>query len=130
VLTALQAGADGYIWKNDATEGLGSAIERVSEGNFVVTASVARLVFGKISSLLGERPAEVLPEGKRYRKLTGRVEQVMKLFCIENLSVQEIAETLDIAGSTVRGYIKVGYQIVGASNRREAFQKLVARADE
>jgi DNA-binding NarL/FixJ family response regulator len=130
VLTALQAGADGYIWKNDATEGLGSAIERVSEGNFVVTASVARLVFGKISSLLGERPAEVLPEGKRYRKLTRRIEQAMKLYCIDNLSALEIAETLDIAENTVRGYLKKGYQVIGVSSRREAFQKLIARADE
>jgi DNA-binding NarL/FixJ family response regulator len=130
VLATLQAGADGYIWKNDAAEGLGSAIERVSEGNFVVTASVARLVFGKISSLLGERPAEVLPEGKRYRKLTRRIEQAMKLYCIDNLSALEIAETLDIAENTVRGYLKKGYQVIGVSSRREAFQKLIARADE
>ena len=130
ILAAMQAGADGYIWKNDAAEGLGSAIERVSEGNFVVTTSVAQVVFGKISSLLGERPAEVLPEGKRHRDLTRRVEQAMRLYCIDNLSVPEIAEILEIAENTVRGYIKIGYEIVGASSRREAFQRLIARADE
>jgi len=130
ILEAMQAGADGYIWKNDAAEGLGSAIERVREGSFVVTESVARLIFGKISGLLGERPAEILPEGKRYFDLTKRVEQVMKLFCIDGMSAQEISELLQISENTVRGYIKTGYEIVGATSRREAFQKLVARSDE
>lgn len=130
ILETMQAGADGYIWKNDAAEGLGSAIERVKEGSFVVTESVARLIFGKISGLLGQRPAEILPEGKRYLDLTKRVEQVMKLFCIDGMSAFEIAEALYISENTVRGYIKTGYEIVGATSRREAFQKLVARADE
>jgi DNA-binding NarL/FixJ family response regulator len=130
IVEAMQAGADGYIWKNDAAEGLGSAIERVREGNFVVTESVARFIFGKISGLLGPRPTEILPETKRYLDLTKRVEQVMRLFCIDGMSASEIAEALHISENTVRGYIKAGYEIVGATSRREAFRKLVARADE
>lgn len=130
ILEAMKAGADGYIWKNDAAEGLGSAIERVQAGNFVVTESIARLIFGKVADLLGNRPAEILPEGKRYLDLTNRVEQVMKLFCIDGMSAAEIAEALHISENTVRGHIKTGYEIVGATGRREAFQKLIARADE
>lgn len=130
ILEAMRAGADGYIWKNDAAEGLGSAIERVKEGNFVVTESVARLIFGKISGLLGDRPAEILPEGKHYLDLTRRVEQVMRLFCIDGMSAAEIAEALHISENTVRGHIKTGYEILGATGRREAFQRLIARADE
>ncbi|NEP84236.1 MAG: response regulator transcription factor, partial [Okeania sp. SIO3B3] len=80
ILEAMRAGADGYLWKNDAAEGLGSAIERVQEGSFVVTESIARLVFGRVSNLLGDRNAEILPEGKRYLDLTKRVEQLHDLF--------------------------------------------------
>jgi len=130
ILRAMQAGADGYIWKNDAAEGLGSAIERVTAGNFVVTESVARLIFGKISGLLGNRPAEILPEGKKYVDLTNRVEQVMRLFCIDGMSASEISEALHISENTVRSHIKTGYEIVGATSRHQAFQKLIARADE
>ncbi len=130
ILAAMRAGADGYIWKNDAAEGLGSAVVRVHEGRFVVTESVARLIFGKVSGLLGERPAEILPKGKSYQNLTRRVEQVMRLFCIDGMSASEIADALHISENTVRGHIKVGYEIVGATSRREAFQKLIARADE
>ncbi len=130
ILQALQAGADGYVWKNDAAEGLASAIERVQEGNFVVTESVARLIFGKVSGLLGNRPAEILPEGKRYADLTERVEQVMRLFCINGMTAAEIAKALHISENTVRGHIKTGYEIIGANSRHEAFQKLIARADE
>jgi len=109
---------------------LGSAIERVKEGNFVITESIARLIYGKITGLIGERAAEILPESKRYFDLTKRVEQVMKLFCIDGMTAGEIADTFHISEYTVRGYIKTGYEIVGATSRREAFQKLVARADE
>ncbi|GAB4422899.1 MAG: response regulator transcription factor [Anaerolineae bacterium] len=130
VIETMKAGADGYIWKNDAAEGLGSAIERVKEGNFVITESIARLIYGKITGLIGERAAEILPESKRYFDLTKRVEQVMKLFCIDGMTAGEIADTFHISEYTVRGYIKTGYEIVGATSRREAFQKLVARADE
>lgn len=130
ILKAMQAGADGYIWKNDAAEGLGSAIERVQRGNFVVTETVARLIFGKVSDYLGERSAEILPDGKRYVDLTRRVEQVMRLFCIDGMSATEIAEALHISENTVRSHIKTGYEVVGATSRREAFQKLVARSDE
>lgn len=130
ILEAMQIGADGYIWKNDAAEGLGSAIERVQQGSFVVTESIARLLFGKISDLLGNRQAEILPEGKRHVELTRRVEQVMRLFCIDGMTASEIAEVLHISENTVRGHIKTGYEVMGATSRREAFQKLVARADE
>jgi len=130
ILQAMQAGANGYIWKNDAAEGLGSAIERVQDGNFVVTESIARLIFGKVSGLLGDRPAEILPQGKKYSDLTRRVEQVMRLFCIDGMSASEIADALHISENTVRGHIKTGYEIVGATSRHQAFQKLIARTDE
>jgi DNA-binding NarL/FixJ family response regulator len=130
ILEAMQAGADGYIWKNDAAEGLGSAIERVKDGSFVITESIARLIYGKFSGLIDERPAEILPEGKHYFDLTKRVGQVMRLYCFENMSALEIAETLHLSENTVRGYIKAGYEVVGANSRREAFKKLIARADE
>jgi len=130
ILAAMQAGADGYVWKNDAAEGLGSAIERVRQGNFVVTETIARLIFGKVSDFLGGRNAEILPESKRYFDLTRRVEQVMRLFCIDGMSATEIAEALHISENTVRSHIKTGYEVVGATSRREAFRKLIARADE
>jgi two-component system nitrate/nitrite response regulator NarL len=130
ILAAMRAGADGYLWKNDAAEGIGSAIVRVHEGRFVVTESVARLIFDKISDLLGERPAEILPESKRYQNLTRRVEQAMRLFCIDGLSASEIADALHISENTVRVHIIIGYEIIGATNRHEAFRKLIARADE
>ena len=94
------------------------------------TESIARLIFGKVSGLLGDRPAEILPQGKKYSDLTRRVEQVMRLFCIDGMSASEIADALHISENTVRGHIKTGYGIVGATSRHQAFQKLIARIDE
>lgn len=130
ILQAIRAGADGYLWKNEAAAGIASAILRVYEGRFVVTKSVAQLIFGKVSHLIGSRPAEIFPDSKRYDDLTRRVAQVIRLFCIDGLSASEIAEALHISENTVRGHIKVAYDILGAESRQEAFLKLIAREDE
>ncbi len=130
ICASIEAGADGYLWKNDAAEGLGSAIMRANQGRFVVTESIMHLVFGKIGNLLGSHTIAILPQGKQYPHLTERQAQVMKLFCFEGLSTEEIAAVLHISKNTVRRHLRLGYQILGVTNRREAFQKLVARADE
>jgi DNA-binding NarL/FixJ family response regulator len=129
ILEAIQAGADGYLWKNETAEGIASAVERVYEGRFVVTKSVAQLILGKVSNLKHEA-TEIFPDSKKYLDLTRRVEQTIRLFCIDGLSAAEIAEALTIMENTVRGYIKTAYEILGVSSRREAFQQLVAREDE
>jgi DNA-binding NarL/FixJ family response regulator len=129
ILEAIQSGADGYLWKNEAAEGIASAIERVYEGCFVVTKSVAQLILGKISNLKHEA-AEIFPDSKKYLDLTSRVEQTIRLFCIDGLSAVEIAKSLNITENTVRGYIKTAYEILGVSSRSDAFQRLVAREDE
>lgn len=130
ILRAIRAGASGYLWKNEAADGIASAIVRVHEGRFVVTRSVAQLLFGKVNELIGKRPAEILPDKKAYEDMTKRVEQVIRLFCIDGLSASEIAESLHISENTVRGHIKVAYEILGVENRQEAFLRLVAREDE
>jgi DNA-binding NarL/FixJ family response regulator len=129
ILEAIQAGADGYLWKNEAAEGIASAIERVYQGRFVVTTSVAQLILGKVSNLKHEA-TEIFPDSKKHLDLTRRVEETIRLFCIDGLSAAEIAEALHITENTVRGHIKTAYQILGASSRSEAFQRLVAREDE
>jgi DNA-binding NarL/FixJ family response regulator len=129
ILEAIQAGADGYLWKNEAAEGIASAIQRAYEGRFVVTKSVAQLILGKVSNLRHEA-TEIFPDSKKYLDLTKRVEQTIRLFCIDGLSAAEIAEALHITENTVRGYVKTAYEILGVSSRSEAFQRLVAREDE
>lgn len=130
ILEAIRAGADGYLWKNEAAEGIASAILRVHEGRFVVTRSVAQLLFGKVNNLIGQRPAEIFPESKKYEELTARVEQVVRMFCLDGLSAAEIAEELHISENTVRGHIRAAYEILGVDSRQEAFLKLIAREDE
>jgi DNA-binding NarL/FixJ family response regulator len=128
VLAAIRAGADGFVWKNEAADGIASAIQRVCEERFVVTKSIAQLMLGKVRELRHE--AEILPDKKKYLDLTKRVEEVIRLYCICGMSAAEIAEELYISVDTVRSHIKIAYQIFCASNRREAFQRLIAREDE
>lgn len=130
ILAAIKAGADGYLWKNEAAAGIASAIVRVHEGGFVVTPSIAQLLFGRVSELHGNRLAEVLPNPKEFADLTTRMSQVVRLFCVDGLSAPEIASELHISEHTVRGHIKSAYEILGADSRQDAFLKLIARVDE
>ena len=95
----------------------------------MVTRSVAQLILGKVGTLRHEA-AEIFPDDRKYLDLTERVEQVVRLFCIGGMSAAEIAEELCISENTVRGHIKAAYEILGATSRAEAFQRLIAREDE
>lgn len=130
ICESIKAGIDGYLWKNDTAEGLGGVIERANQGVFIVTDSIMRLIFGKIGSLLRQHTVAIMPGNKKYTNLTQREEQVIKFFCLEGLSTDEIAAILHISKNTVRRHLRLGYKTLGAANRREAFQKLVAFADE
>lgn len=130
ICEAIKTGIYGYLWKNDTAEGLGSAITRANQGVFVVTESIMHLIFGKVGNLLRNHRVVILPENKKYPHLTDREAQVIKLFCFEGLSTDELAEVLHISKNTVRRHLRLGYKTLGVTNRHEAFQKLVARADE
>lgn len=129
ILAAIGAGADGYVWKNESTDGIAAAIVRVSEGRFVVTTSVAERIQDRLTGL-HSYAAEVMTSRGRYEELTDSIRKTMDLYCTWGLSAKEISEELDLSVNTVNSRIKAAYQVLGATNRREAFQELVAREGE
>ena len=129
ILSAIQAGADGYVWKNESTDGIAGAIVRVSEGRFVVTSSVAEKIQHTMTGLQSYA-TDVMTSHGRYEDLAESMRKTMDLYCTWGLSAKEISEELDLSINTVNSRIKAAYQVLGASNRREAFQQLVARERE
>jgi DNA-binding NarL/FixJ family response regulator len=127
VLAAVRAGADGYVWKNETAEGIANAVIAVNSGRFVLSRSIADRLLGKISEL-GGYAMEVLPERRDYVELTENVRKTLYLYCVAGLSAKEIAEELQVSVNTVNARIKAAYSALGATNRSEAFRRLVEGA--
>jgi DNA-binding NarL/FixJ family response regulator len=126
VRRAIAAGADGYVWKNESGSGIASAVEGVAQGRFVMTTSIADMVFGRADQLR-EYAAEILAEEPQYAELTSALKKTLYLFCLCGLSVKEIAAELQVSPNTVSSRIKIAYQVLGTTTRQEAFAKLVGR---
>jgi DNA-binding NarL/FixJ family response regulator len=127
VLAAIEAGADGYVWKNESAEGIAAAIERVAEGRFVLTPGVAERLVGTVAELALEA-AEVLPERSTV-ELTETVRRTVYLYCVCGMSAREIADELQLSVNTVNARIRTAYAVLGAGSRREAFERLVANEE-
>ena len=126
IIQAISMGADGYVWKNESGDGIISAIERIMEGRFVITKSIAEKLIGKAVELK-DYAVEILPEKKEYQKLTEDLRKTMYLYCFCGMSAKEIAEELCLSVHTINSRIKTAYQILRATNRSEAFNRLIDR---
>ncbi|NDJ54021.1 MAG: response regulator transcription factor [Chloroflexi bacterium] len=105
-LIAAQAGASAYLLREDVGLGLAAAVQFVLwSPRFVVTQG--------ISTFAG---MAILPERRRYERLTQRIEQALWLCVVEGLPAELAAEEMGVSTSTVRSYIKEGYRILEAGD--------------
>ncbi|HVS63248.1 MAG TPA: response regulator transcription factor [Thermoanaerobaculia bacterium] len=98
---ALEAGASGYLLKDSRAEELAEAVRRVAAGGRAIDPDLAT-----------EAWTEPDP-------LTGRERQVVRL-AGEGLPTAKIADSLHLSEGTVRNYLSVAIQKLGAENRIEA----------
>jgi two-component system response regulator DesR len=98
---ALEAGASGYLLKDSRAEDLAEAVRRVAAGGRAIDPDLAT-----------EAWTEPDP-------LTARERQVVRL-AGEGLPTAKIADTLHLSEGTVRNYLSVAIQKLGAENRIEA----------
>jgi DNA-binding NarL/FixJ family response regulator len=124
----LRAGARGYVLKDASPEEIRSAVLAVAEGRAVFGAGVAERL---LRAFTGQGPAQALP----YPELTPREREVLHLVA-DGLENAVIAARLHLSGKTVRNYVSVLLDKIGASSRaamvakaREAGFGSPARAD-
>ena len=118
VINALEAGAAGYILKDDSMEQIGSAVLQLVAGGSPISPSIARHLLRRFQpaeaeSDVGEsRPAASSP-------LSARETDVLTAVA-KGYTYNEIADMLNISFHTVSSHIKHIYRKLEVSSRSEA----------
>ena len=99
---AMESGAAGFLLKDAPASQLAAAIRRALAGERVVDPALAAAALSEGRNPLTERERAVLVAGK------------------DGASIAEIAAALFLSEGTVRNYLSVAMQKLGAHNRTEA----------
>jgi DNA-binding NarL/FixJ family response regulator len=115
VMTALQAGANGYVLKTAEPEEIVAAVRAVHEGQSALDPAI----LGKVmSQLAGGLPAGVV------EPLSAREIEVLRLAAL-GLTNKAIGAQLNISDRTVQGHLANVYGKLAVGNRTEAVTRAI-----
>ncbi len=114
VLASIEAGAAGFITKNDSIDDLLRAIHATAAGEFRCAPHIARLMQERLVTLSAERGRNC-----RLDKLSLRERHILKLVG-EDLSNKEIARQLGREVSTIKNHVHSIIVKLSVRNRNEA----------
>jgi DNA-binding NarL/FixJ family response regulator len=113
VYEALQAGASGFVLKDDPPDQLIAALRTVAAGDALLSPAVTRRVIQKFTQLPRPVPPQAVDE------LTARELDIFRLIA-EGLSNGEISERLFIGDTTVKTHVTHILQKLGLRDRVQA----------
>ena len=116
VFAAMQAGARGYILKGAAKTEVLRAIRDVASGAAIFSPAIARRMMAYFSQF------QDLPAAYAFPELTGRELEVLTLMS-QQLSNQEIAQSLSLSPKTVRNYTSNIFAKLQVADRAGAILK-------
>lgn len=118
LFSALQAGAFGYLLKDQSRDELAEQLQRITHGEPPLTPSVARRV---ISHFVAYGHARHIPERLSLPevRLTERESDVL-LRVAKGYTLPEIAQQLGLSRHTISDYLKNIYRKLNVSSRAEA----------
>ena len=114
---ALQAGAFGYILKEQARELITEQLQRISQGEPPLSPSIARRVMAYFSAKA--KPAASSPNAMPSVSLTDRESEVL-LRVAKGYTLPEIGVQLGLSRHTIADYVKQIYRKLNVSSRAEA----------
>lgn len=119
VLASIEAGAVGYLHKDDRSEDIAGTILQVRQGASPISPMVARRVLLRYRMLAEAPPAPDTPTADEPVTLSGKEQAVLELIA-RGFSYAEIARLQDISVHTVQTHIKKLYQKLAVHSRSEA----------
>lgn len=122
ILQFVEAGAAGYILKEDSVDLLLEKVRAAQKDEAVVSPQIAAQLMSRLAELTTLRSrlwAAPETQMRRFNELTPREQEVLSLLG-NGLSNQEIAERLYIEHGTVKNHVHRILKKLNASNRHEA----------
>jgi DNA-binding NarL/FixJ family response regulator len=116
IMSALRAGASGYLLKDASDQDFIEGIRTVLSGGAAITPSIARRLLHVFCESKFPEASDVPAESA---KLSPREEEILKLIA-KGMSVPEIAKIESISRHTVESHIKRIYQKLEVNSRVEA----------
>lgn len=117
VIAAIEAGALGYVLKEELTSSVTTEIEKLLAGGSTLSPLIAKMLLNKFrNSTL--RPKVVVPESERVH-LSPRESEVLDLIA-RGCSYQEAGRLLSIAEETVNVHLRNTYRKLSMHSRSEA----------
>jgi DNA-binding NarL/FixJ family response regulator len=115
---ALQAGAFGYLLKEQAQDTLVAQLLRMSQGEPPLSPPIARRVLGHFAGA-GQRYVALARQLEDEVRLTERETQVLQRVA-KGYTLPEIAQQFGLSRHTIADYIKQIYRKLNVSSRAEA----------
>ena len=112
---ALQAGAFGYILKEQPREQITEQLQRISQGEPPLSPSIARRVMAYFTEKAKPQAANPMP----HVSLTDRESEVL-LRVAKGYTLPEIGVQLGLSRHTIADYVKQIYRKLNVSSRAEA----------
>jgi DNA-binding NarL/FixJ family response regulator len=122
LLSAIRAGAAGYLLKSEPPERIVEFLRGVAQGEAALSGAVARQLLDQVRE---GAPRSTVPDSVA-KTLSARELEVL-LLLDRHLSTDEIAARLFISEHTVRSHVKSLLAKLGVSSRREALSKLAGQ---
>jgi len=123
ILEYFDAGASGFLARDQSLGELRSAIEAISRGNTVCTPRLASTLFARLARLGRERRRR---DKLEYLKLTPRELEILRLIA-EGKSNQEVARQLYLSVHTVKNHVHKILETLGVHSRWAAVHHAVER---
>lgn len=114
IVSAIKAGADGYILKKTSPQKILEAIQQVYEGGAALTPMVAKQVLALF------QPQKVIVESPT--NLTPREKEILHLIT-QGITTVVIADSLFISQQTVRNHIKSIYEKLHVHSKAHAVSR-------
>ncbi|GAB0167732.1 response regulator transcription factor [Lysinibacillus sp. CTST325] len=125
VLSALNAGAEGYILKAVDPEFLVQGIKMVYHGGSLIPQQLAKEVFGQIQLTKNEHSKQLHHNSmKNPYELNNQELKVLKCLT-QRLSNKDISEKMFLSVGTVKNYVSNIYSKLNVKNRTSAIMKAI-----
>jgi len=116
---ALQAGAFGYLLKEQSREQLSEQLHRISQGEPPLSPSIARRVIQYFTAQARLQPPLMPDTVTPHVQLTDRENEVL-LRVAKGFTLPEIGLQLNLSRHTIADYVKQIYRKLNVSSRAEA----------